>query len=92
MIIYKYDHEFRISHLVDLVGLVYESFTKKDMIFLVEQRSRRRIAEACSTNLETFCHVLPILVETSGRLLPPFEMITSSSKKFLLSSKGAMHT
>ena len=30
---------FRISHIVDLVGLVYESFTKKDMILLEEQRS-----------------------------------------------------
>ena len=33
--------KFRISHLVDLVGLVYESFTKKDVILLEEQRSRR---------------------------------------------------
>ena len=33
---------FRISHLVDLVGVVYESFTKKDLILLEEQRSRRR--------------------------------------------------
>ena len=38
MIIYKYDYAFRISHLVDLVGLVYESFTKKYVILLVEQR------------------------------------------------------
>ena len=33
---------FRIFHVVDLVGLVYESFIKKDMILLEEQRSRRR--------------------------------------------------
>ena len=37
-----YDHGFRISHLVDLVSLVYESFTKKDMILLEEKISRRR--------------------------------------------------
>ena len=33
---------FRISYLVDLVGVVYRFFTKKDMILLEEQRSRRR--------------------------------------------------
>ena len=33
---------FRISHLVDLVGVAYRSFIKKDMILLEEQRSRRR--------------------------------------------------
>ena len=31
----------RISHLVDIVGMVYRSFTKKDLILLEEQRSRR---------------------------------------------------
>ena len=33
---------FRISHRVDLIGVVYRSFTKKNMILLDEQRSRRR--------------------------------------------------
>ena len=33
---------FRIFYLIDLVGVVYESFTKKDLILLEEQRLRRR--------------------------------------------------
>ena len=89
MIIYKYDHEFRISHLVDLVGLVYKYFTKKVVIFLIEQRLKKKNRRACSTNLETFYRVLSLLVETNGLLLPPFEMITSSNKKLLWSAKGA---
>ena len=81
MIKYKYDHGFMIYYLVDIVGLVYKSFTKKYVILLIEQRSRRRNRRACSINLKTICRVLPLLVETSGHLLPPLEILSSSSKE-----------
>ena len=51
-----------------------------------QEEDRRR---TCSTNLETFCRVLSLLIETGGHLLPPFETITSSNKKLLWSAKGA---
>ena len=42
--------------------------------------------------LETFYRVLPLLVETCGRLLSPLEMISSSSKALPWSAKEVLHS
>ena len=42
--------------------------------------------------LETFCRVLPLLVETCGHLLPSLEIIYSSSKAPLWSAKDVLHS
>ena len=44
-----------------------------------EQRSKRR---SDSINFEAFYHVLPLLVETCGRLLLSLENSSSSNKSF----------
>ena len=67
---------------MDLVGMVYGAFSqRKDEVLLEEQRPRRRLMKNFRMNLECFCYVLLLLVETSERLLPPLEMISSSSKE-----------
>ena len=75
---------------VDLVVLMYEIFHKEKIVLCWKNKDweegRNRIR---STNLEAFYCVLPLLVETSGRLLPPFEMMSSSSKGLLWLAKGA---
>ena len=42
--------------------------------------------------LENFYHVLPLLVETCGHLLPPLEMLSSSSKAPPWSLKEVLHS
>ena len=65
---------------VDLVGVVQNIFHEErcDLCWKNkdQEEGRRRTA---SINLETICRVLP-LVETCGRLLPPFEKPSSSKK------------
>ena len=43
-------------------------------------------------NLESFYCVLPLLVETSGHILSPLEMISSSSKELPWSAKVVLHS
>ena len=69
---------------VDLVGVVYNVFHKEkcDLYWKnkdQEEGQRRTVP----INLETFCHVLSLLVETYERLLSPFEKPSSSSKELL---------
>ena len=66
---------------VDLVGMVYKVFPQEE--------DRRRTA---SMYLETFYCVLPLLVETCGRLLPPLEMLSSSCKAAPWSAKEALYS
>ena len=67
---------------VDLVGVVYNLFHKErcDLCWKNkdQEEGRRRTA---SINLETFCRVLPLLVEIRGHLLTPFEKTSSSNKE-----------
>ena len=78
---------------VDLVGMVYEVFPQgKDEVLLEEQRLRRRSEKNCLDVPETFCRVLSLLVETYGRLLPPLEMMSSSSKAPPWSAKEVPHS
>ena len=71
-----------ISHLVDLVGLVYEIFHKEifDLCWKNKdwEEGRRR---SRTMNLERFCYVLPLLIEISEHILPPIKMLSSSSKQ-----------
>ena len=53
------------------------------------EEDRRRTA---SMYLETFCRVLSLLVETCGRILPPLEMLSSSSKAPPWSPKEVLHS
>ena len=74
---------------VDLVGVVYNLFPEERCDLCRknkdQEEGQRRIA---LINLETFGHVLPLLVETQGRLLPPFEKPYSSSKEPLVMPKA----
>ena len=62
---------------------------RKIWSLLEEQRSGRRLKQNPLNEPRGLCCVLPLLAEISERLLPPFEMIMSSSKKLLWSAKGA---
>ena len=53
------------------------------------EEGRRR---SNSIDLESFCRVLPLLVETRGRLLPPLEMISSSRKAPPWLAKEVLHS
>ena len=71
-------------NFVDLVGLVHEIFHKERFDLCWKNKDQEEDqSRICSTNLEAFYCVLPLLVEMSGRLLPPFEMMFSSSKGLL---------
>ena len=69
--------------LVELDGVVYDLFHKerRDLCWKNKdlRRSRRRTSPIY---LEPFYRVLPLLVDTGGRLLPPCEKSSSSSKGF----------
>ena len=74
---------------VDLVDLVYNLFHEEicDLCWKnkeQEEGQRRTVP----INLETFCRVLPFLVETCGHLLPLFEKPYSSSKEPLETPKA----
>ena len=68
-------------HLEDLFELVYGIFHKERFDLCLrnkdQEEERRRFR---TMNLERFCFVLPLLVETSERLLPPFEIISIHNK------------
>ena len=67
---------------VDLVGVVSEVFHEERCYFCWKNKDHGEgQRKTVSINLETFCRVLPLLVETCGRLLPPFEKPSSSSKE-----------
>ena len=79
-----------ISHLVDLVGLIYDIFHKEKFDLCWKNKYREEGRRRSRTmNLERFCCVLPLLVETSGRLILPFKMMSNSSKKLLWLAKVA---
>ena len=54
----------------------------------LEEDQRRTV----SMHLETFCRVLPLIIETCGRLLPPLEMMSSSNKAPPWSAKEVLHS
>ena len=66
---------------VELVGMVYNIFHEEICDLYCknkdQEEGRRR---AVPINLETFYRVVPLLVETCGRILPPFEKPSKSSK------------
>ena len=67
---------------VYLVGVVYNVFYEErcDLCWKNkdQEEGRRR---TILINLETFCRVLPLLVEIRGHLIPPFDKTSSSSKE-----------
>ena len=67
---------------IDLLGVVQKVFYEErcDLCWKNkdQEEGRRRTVPI---NLEAFCHVLSLLVETRGCLLSPFEKPYSSSKE-----------
>ena len=72
-----------ILTLVDLVGVVYVIFHEErgDLCWR-NKDPRRRCRRTGPIYLEPFYRVLPLLVDTGGRLLPPCEKSLSSSNGF----------
>jgi len=72
---------FDTHTFVDLVGMVYNLFHEErcDLCWKNKDQEEdwRRTA---SMNLETFCRVLPLLVETCGCLIPPLRSLLEASK------------
>ena len=67
---------------IDLVGVVYNLFHEERCDICWKNKDQEEGKKrTVSINLETYCHVLLLLVEKRGHLLPSFEMPYSSSKE-----------
>ena len=80
-------------HLVDLIGMVYEVFPQmKDEVLLEKQRPRRRLKKNLQDEPRVLLLCAPAPCRKSGRLLPPLEMISGSSKEPPWSAKWFLHS
>ena len=73
---------------VDLFSMVYIIFHKERLDLCWKSKDLlKKMMENCLQHHEPFCRVIPLLVDTSGHLLLPLEMISRSNKNPLWSSK-----
>ena len=80
-----------IYTFLDLAGVVYMIFHKERLDLCWKSKDRlERMMENRSQHHEAFCRVIPLLVDASGHLLLPLEMMSRSIKRALWSSKEVL--